>query len=183
MKMKILKIIFPTSSMRLLLIPVLLTILGVVPLAHARVSQVSVAVDGMSCPFCAFGVEKKLKKVDGVDSVAVDLKSGKATLTATEGRTIQVNQVHRAVKSSGFTPGKILVTAVGTLSADGQQSPLFKVDGTRQIFRLINLKDSTKNRVKTLAKTGMLVKISGILKQHADEVPAITLESIDEVSK
>ncbi len=174
---------FPASFMRSLLIPVLLTILGVVTLAHARVSQVSVAVDGMSCPFCAFGVEKKLKKVDGVDSVAVDLKSGKATLTATEGNTIQVNQVPGAIKKSGFTPGKIRVTAVGTLSSDEQQRPLFRVNGTRQTFILVNLKDSTINRVKTLAKTGMLVKISGIFKQHADEVPAITLESIEEVSK
>ena len=62
-----------------------LIFLGLIPIAEAQVSRVTVAVDGMSCPFCAFGVEKRLKKVNGVDSVAVDLKSGLVKLTVQEG--------------------------------------------------------------------------------------------------
>ncbi len=80
---------------------------GLIPIAEAQVSGVTVAVDGMSCPFCAFGVEKRLKKVNGVDSVAIDLKSGLATLTVIKGKTIHVNQIPEAIKTAGFTPGEM----------------------------------------------------------------------------
>ena len=35
-------------------------------------------VDGLACPFCAYGIEKRLNKVDGVTGVEVDVgKRGK----------------------------------------------------------------------------------------------------------
>ena len=40
---------------------------------QAEVSHVSVAVDGLGCPFCVYGLEKHLKQVDGVKNVAVQL--------------------------------------------------------------------------------------------------------------
>ena len=46
-----------------------------IPPANAQVSSVTVGVDGMSCPFCAFGVEKRLKKVDGAGSVKVAVET------------------------------------------------------------------------------------------------------------
>ena len=44
----------------IILAGILILLTGV---AQARVSALTVAVDGMACPFCAFGVEKKLKTV------------------------------------------------------------------------------------------------------------------------
>jgi hypothetical protein len=39
-----------------------LALLFIVPGAHAQVLDLTVSVDGMACPFYAFGVEKKLRK-------------------------------------------------------------------------------------------------------------------------
>ncbi len=36
---------------------------------------VKIEVDGLSCPFCAFGLKKKLKKIEGVEKVDVSVKN------------------------------------------------------------------------------------------------------------
>ncbi|MDX1629678.1 MAG: heavy-metal-associated domain-containing protein, partial [Fulvivirga sp.] len=38
--------------------------------------KVKVEVDGLSCPFCAYGLEKKLKNLDGVTNIKVDIENG-----------------------------------------------------------------------------------------------------------
>lgn len=38
-------------------------------------------VDGLSCPFCAYGLEKKLGEVDGVQSLETNIKDGTVTVT------------------------------------------------------------------------------------------------------
>lgn len=69
---------------------------------QAEISSVSVIVKGMACPFCAYGIEKRLGKVEGVESVTVDLGKGMASLRAKEGQTININQVPSAVKEAGM---------------------------------------------------------------------------------
>ena len=44
-----------------------LVLLIAVPLtSHAEILEAELQVNGMSCPFCAFGIEKKLRRVEGV---------------------------------------------------------------------------------------------------------------------
>lgn len=38
-------------------------------------------VDGLSCPFCAYGLEKKLGEVEGVQSLETNIKDGTVTVT------------------------------------------------------------------------------------------------------
>lgn len=154
-----------------------------IPSAKAQVSSATVAVDGMSCPFCAFGVEKRLKKVDGAGLVVVDLKTGTATLSAAEGKTIHVDQIPDAIKTAGFTPGKIRIAAIGMIKTNDSEEFLLLVDGSKQILLLANLKDDMKKRLMTFTKTGRQLKVSGIFHQHKDEMSAITLESIEKISK
>ena len=175
--------LFSDVGMPLFWMLLFLISLGLIPMAEAQVSGVTVAVDGMSCPFCAFGVEKRLKKVKGVDSVAVDLKSGSATLTVLKGKTIHVDQVPAAVKAAGFTPGEIQVIAVGTIKLDDQNRHLFQTYGSDQTFLLTDVKNKPQKGLNALSQTGALVKISGIFHQHKDEMPAITPEGIEEVLK
>ena len=68
-----------------------LILLPFVP-AHAQVESATVVVEGMSCPFCAFGVEKRLKKVRGVGSIEVNMGVGSASMTASEGESIDFSR-------------------------------------------------------------------------------------------
>mgnify|MGYP000303644257 CR=1 FL=1 len=41
-------------------------------------------VDGLACPFCAYGIEKRLNKVDGVTDVQVDVGESLVRVTLEE---------------------------------------------------------------------------------------------------
>ena len=62
-----------------------------------------IGVDGMSCPFCAYGLEKKLKKVKDVGSVTIDLDKGEVVVITQAGATIKVESLRKAVRDAGFT--------------------------------------------------------------------------------
>ena len=57
------------------------------------------AVSGMSCNHCKASVERAIASVDGVDSVTVDLATGKAIVTGGHSR----EQVIKAVSAAGYT--------------------------------------------------------------------------------
>ena len=66
-------------------------------------NQSVLGVDGLACPFCAFGIEKHLKKVDGVTDVQVDIADSVVRVTLQEGKTLTEGQARQAVKEAGFT--------------------------------------------------------------------------------
>lgn len=66
-----------------------------------------VRVDGLSCAYCAYSLEKKLQDLDGVDKISINLKEGTVTLILKEGVTIKDEVIEKAVKESGFTPRSV----------------------------------------------------------------------------
>ena len=60
-------------------------------------------VKGMACPQCAYNVDLQLLKVPGVESVKVEMNSGRvlATLSPTSPPTSE--QLAEAIKNTGFT--------------------------------------------------------------------------------
>lgn len=75
---------------------------------QARTIQVKIL--GMSCPFCAYGAEQKLKKVDGVKELDIELESGIATLTMEEGADVPNEKLKRTVEDAGFEAAAIVRT-------------------------------------------------------------------------
>ena len=69
--------------------------------------QIIVRVDGASCPFCAFGLEKRLGHLEGVANVRIEMKAGKAIVTLREGATVSEQALRQAVEEAGFTPREI----------------------------------------------------------------------------
>lgn len=63
----------------------------------------SLQVDGLACPFCAYGIEKQLLSVDGVQDVVVDLNAGSVQVTMQDGSTLNQATAKQAVKDAGFT--------------------------------------------------------------------------------
>ena len=69
--------------------------------------QIQITVLGMSCPFCAYGVEQKLKKLDGVVELTVELASGLATLVMEDGADVSNDVLRKTVEDAGFDVAKI----------------------------------------------------------------------------
>ncbi len=60
-------------------------------------------VDGLACPFCAYGVEKKVGGLDGVEKVEIDIDGGRVAVTMAEGFTLDEAAAKRAVDQAGFS--------------------------------------------------------------------------------
>ncbi len=75
--------------------------------------QIIVRVDGASCPFCAFGLEKRLGHLEGVANVRIEMKAGKAIVTLREGATVSEQALRQAVEEAGFTPREIIFPRSG----------------------------------------------------------------------
>lgn len=69
--------------------------------------KVVVRVDGLSCAYCAYSLEKNLQKLDGVEKVEINLEEGIATLQLKEGAVLKAEVVEKTVKDSGFTPRSV----------------------------------------------------------------------------
>ena len=63
----------------------------------------TIRVDGLSCPFCAYGLEKHLKKIAGVEGVDINMKSGKAVVHLKPGTRVNDAALNEAVQKAGFT--------------------------------------------------------------------------------
>ncbi len=71
--------------------------------AFAGGNQYALAVDGLACPFCAYGIEKRLSAIEGVESVETDVKSGQVVVTLAEGMNLSEEVARQAVEDAGFT--------------------------------------------------------------------------------
>ena len=51
-------------------------------------------VDGMSCPFCAYGLEKKLNELQAVDTLVVRVSDGAVAIRLRQGQEISDSVLH-----------------------------------------------------------------------------------------
>ena len=64
-------------------------------------------INGMTCPFCVYSLEKELGKLSEVEEVLISLKLNKARLTLKEGSHIDADTLREVVLTTGFTPGEV----------------------------------------------------------------------------
>jgi mercuric ion binding protein len=69
--------------------------------------QAVVTVQGMQCPFCAYGIQKQLKKLPGATSVDVELAKNQAIVSFASDAKVTDADIRQAVRKAGFTAGKI----------------------------------------------------------------------------
>jgi copper chaperone CopZ len=110
--------------------------LGFMSSAQAQIKEVNVQVKGLSCPFCVKGVEKHLKKVEGVKDISTSLKKGMVKLHYKPGAPFDAESLRKAVVRGGFTPGDVELSATGKVARTGEDF-LFTVPGTPASFVLL----------------------------------------------
>ena len=84
------------------LIIILIILLAPLGVNAAPVSY-SLEIDGLACPFCAYGVEKKLSSIDGVEEIRVDIEKGQVIVIMSDGSTLSESGAREQVNKAGFT--------------------------------------------------------------------------------
>ena len=71
--------------------------------AFADGAQYNLGVDGVACPYCAYGVEKRLLKIESVAQVEVDIGASLVRVTLADNATLSEERAREAVEEAGFT--------------------------------------------------------------------------------
>ncbi|HHJ14844.1 MAG TPA: copper chaperone [Gammaproteobacteria bacterium] len=71
--------------------------------SFAAGTEYRIRVDGLACPYCAYGIEKKLKAIDGVGRIDVDLNAGLVVVDVAEGVELSEPRMKTLFRDAGFT--------------------------------------------------------------------------------
>jgi mercuric ion binding protein len=66
-------------------------------------ASMTLHVDGMVCPFCAYGLEKRLMELSALDETLIQVSDGLVQIRVKDGEQLTDEAVEDAVKRAGFT--------------------------------------------------------------------------------
>lgn len=72
--------------------------------AQKEMDQFMVQVDGLGCPFCAYGLEKKFKEFKGIKKVKIDIETGDFSFSYPAEKKLSMEAVEQQVEKAGYTP-------------------------------------------------------------------------------
>jgi len=167
-----------------------LVLSGSAPVA-AEIEGIQLQVDGLSCPFCALGLDKRLKQRAGLEGIQVHLKQGVTEAALPRGQGLDVGKVRLAVQEAGFTLRGIKLTVIGTISQNGDHMTVTsRHDGTT--FLLFDaehqdtevgpaLSQALRQQLEHAGQTKRLVKLRGLVHEHVGLPAGLMVEAIEEL--
>ncbi len=95
----------------------LLLIIGVLSLLNVQLysqqndndkKYIKIDVDGLACPFCAYGIEKNLRSnIEGLDNLDINIEKGFVTFGFPKQTKLEDKKIRDIIKDAGFQPNKI----------------------------------------------------------------------------
>jgi len=77
--------------------------------SNSKYDQVSVQVDGLGCPFCAYGLEKKMKELKGIKNIEIKMETGMLSFNFPTEKKLTVAQIEKQVDVAGYTPIQVTI--------------------------------------------------------------------------
>lgn len=91
-----------------LLLPLLLALRPVAPVqAGTATTHVEVLLAGMNCALCTQGLERRLRRLPGAETVRLDVARGRLSLTLRPGSTIADDTLRTLMRDAGFVVREI----------------------------------------------------------------------------
>lgn len=127
----------------------------------AQLIKVDQEVFGMDCAPCAYGLERGLNKMEGLEKVQVSLNDGKAYLRLDADNKLTLQKIQKEVKSNGFSARNAEVVVVGTLTKNGND---WELEVNNESFEIT---PETDTDIKSNLKPGQ-IKVKGLVKDEED---------------
>jgi len=157
--------------------------------ANAGFRSAQLSVNGLSCPFCAFGIEKKLLDVPGVLDVEVFLDEGRVALTFEGDSEATVNDLEQAVRKAGFELSGLSLETDGEIQHPGQ-GDVRLVAHPGMTFRLgegsdgsdqTNSEEGLRGMSQKTASDGQTWIVEGTVTERDAQEPRLLVRRIDPV--
>ncbi len=155
-----------------------------VPVAQAQILEAELKVKGLACPFCAYGLERKLKKLAGAQSVKVFINDDRAQVQFDGKQPPVLDDIRGAVHDAGFKLEGLQVTVQGKRARCMDEPCLQLPDG--QIFLLEEEGAGTK-LIQSVPE-GTPVEVKGIVRcrqpsGHQAHPPSLRVESYQPIKR
>lgn len=171
-----------------------ISILLISSIFFAQIKEVRLRVDGLACPFCAYGLEKKIKKVNYVRSYDVDMKQGKVFIGLKPEERVNLKLIRKAVKDAGFTLRSISLSVKGKIG-QSEEGLVLIVGGSQMEFILFEseaisqkhnqgempnaLSDKLKKKLIQLKEHGKKVLIEGVVHEHKGLPDGLSVDHLE----
>ena len=132
----------------------------------SQVESVKMRVDGLACPFCAYGLEKRITEIPGVSKIVIRVDDGVMLLEAKKDEAIALDQLVPAVNKAGFTAREITATAVGSVATVDDRWVL-KMSGTDTDLVLED--NATLKKLVSELHGSQRVRVTGQLEEQSPE--------------
>ena len=153
--------------------------------ALAAVEQVSVRVDGLACPFCAYNIEKRVKTLEGVERdarIVTSIEHGIAKFPWKSGVAFDPAAVRKAIREAGFTPQELSVTVTGAIEVSSErdaQTMLELVDENAKLTVLVTPGERADQReswdqmraLGILQDAKLRVRVEGEVREDSADTP------------
>lgn len=159
----------------------------------AEVEQIELKVDGLTCPFCYYNLQKPLKKISALISLKSNYKKGLVRASVKPGEPLDLAPIRQAVADTGFTLRAIRITVVGTVG-EWEDKSVLESQGTGQRFLLYQgeeggeltpehlIGDPTlERRLAAWRSNGTAIRVTGIVHEHKGMPPALSIETVQEL--
>ncbi len=117
--------------------------------SQAQLLKVKQTVFGMDCAPCAYGLEKRIQQLDGVQSATVSLNNGLLIADLKENNQLTLKRIRDAVVESGFLPKKAIVTVAGKITRRDTGEYILKTDSGER-FVLETEKNTVFNKTQEM---------------------------------
>lgn len=144
--------------------------------------EVEQSVFGMDCAPCAYGIERSLSKIPGVDKVRVSLNQGKVSLVLVPGNRVTIQQIRTRIRDGGFTSKQAYVRAVGKIVLRDDQVELAIAPGS--VLRLAPSAEADLrwDEIKAAGR-GATAEIAGTIAQDSGDPPLVSVNKVILISK
>lgn len=160
----------------------------------AEVEQVELKVDGLTCPFCYYNLQKPLKKIPAFESLKSNYKKGLVRASVKPGEPLDLASIRQAVADTGFTLRTIRITVVGMVG-EWEDKSVLESQGTGQLFLLYQGKEgqgdltpeyligdpTLARRLAAWRSNGIAIRVTGIVHEHKGMPPALSIETVQEL--
>lgn len=102
-----------------IIITVLIALFSITGMS-AQMDSYEIQVDGLGCPFCAYGLEKRFKEFKGIKKVKIEIESGDFSFEYPSDNALSIDDVEKKVEKAGYTPITTKITrADGRVETSG----------------------------------------------------------------
>ena len=140
--------------------------------ALATVDEVTLTVEGMTCPLCVRGVQESIRRLAGVGSVEAELKTGQVRIAAQPGGSLDLQRIRAQILRAGFEPVREpVIHATGTINLGPRGRLTFRVSGTSENYVLLEGFE-LRNLLGSLPAAGVArVALLGRIHRHPERLP------------